>query len=258
MDAPQASKSPERQHWAVCPRFTEGAMVPEWFHREDDAREWQNVIVIPATIFGDEEILPPDPESGSDDRRIVRPIVPIRCSSHWDAGGNEWIVIERIDGKPISNGVCAFPRGTNGLSSISPNELPQGYIQETRRHEQGWCDLVPINWIDEQLGDPYRGPCFRDFLPMDTVSSVQATDLDADIEEISESRHPNVACDLGDDWQFDHLQADANKREGHLFRGRVIESLSHQLVRIAYDLEGHLLELHPNLPAQSIAAFWTS
>lgn len=258
MAAPQSSKSPERQLWAVCPRFTEGTLVPEWFHREDDAREWQNVIVVPATIIGDEEILPPDPESGFDDRRIVRPIVPIRCSSRWDKGGNVWIVIERTDGKPVSNGVCAFRRGKDGLSSTSPNELPQGYVQETRRHEQGWCDLVPINWKDEQTGDPYRGPHFRDFLPLDRVSSLQATKIKADLEEIFEERYPDVACDLGDDWQFDRLQAGAKKRRGHTFRGRVIQSLSHQVVMITYDLETSLFNLYPDLPSQSVAAFWTS
>ena len=258
MAAPQSSKSPERQLWAVCPRFTEGTLVPEWFHREDDAREWQNEMVAPATIVGDEEILPPDPDSGFDYARIVRPIVPIRWSYRWDAGGNEWIVIERTDGKPISNGVGAFRRRKDGLSSISPNELPRGYLQETRRCERGWWDLVPINWIDEQMGDPYRGKRFRDFLQLDKVSSLQATNIKADLEEIFEERYPDVACDLGNDWQFDRLQACAKKRRGHMFRGRVIQSLPHQLVMIAYDLETSLFKFHPDLPSQALAAFWTS
>jgi hypothetical protein len=102
------------------------------------------------------------------------------------------------------------------------------------------------------------GRRFREFLPLDKVSSVQATDVDADIEEIFESCYADVACDLGDDWKFHQLQTDANKSEGHIFRGRMIESLPHQLVMIGYDLETCLLKLYPDLPVQALAAFWTS
>jgi hypothetical protein len=130
--------------------------------------------------------------------------------------------------------------------------------QQITRRRQGWRDLVPIDWIGERISHPYAGRQFRAFLPLDRVSSVQAANLAADIEEISEGRDPVVACDLGDDWQFDRLQADANKREGHMFRGRVIESLPHQLIMMAYDLETSVLKIHPDLPSQAAAAFWTS
>jgi hypothetical protein len=190
----------EKARWAVCLSPGKDAKLPQWFRLQDEARAWQDGMVIPALTVGDVERLPPDRDA----------------------------------------------------------RLPRGYQQQITRRKQGWRDLVPINWIDERTGHPYAGRRFREFLPLDRVRSVQATDLDADIEEISESRYPNVAYDLGSDWQFDRLQAGANKREGHTFRGRVIDSLPHQLVMIAYDLETSLLNVHPDLPSQALGAFWTS
>jgi hypothetical protein len=146
--------------------------------------------------------------------------------------------------------------GASAVSNIRPNELP-GYQPEVRRRDQGWPFLVPIYQLDEQQGAPYSGQSFRQFLPPEIVSAAQTTDLPADIDGVFEGRSQEISCDLGDDWQFDRIEAKANRFVGHAFRGRVIKSLAHQLAMIAYDLEKALLEI-PNLSVYTIAAFFTS
>src|SRR5438445_10564517 len=62
MSTLKSARPAERQRWAVCQEPKAHEHKPMRFHHEDDARRFQDKIVIPATILGDEEILPPDPE----------------------------------------------------------------------------------------------------------------------------------------------------------------------------------------------------
>src|ERR1700682_2393926 len=101
MTPTETKSSPERPRWAVCPRPTDDDAVPEWFHLESEARNWQNEVVWPAVIRGDE---------GKD--------VPVRVSAEQDASGYEWVRIERIDRKPITRGVGAFRKSQNEVSLI--------------------------------------------------------------------------------------------------------------------------------------------
>jgi hypothetical protein len=67
-----------------------------------------------------------------------------------------------------------------------------------------------------------------------------------------------ISHDLGDNWQFKRLSAEVSGLGGHSCEGLSLERLPHQLVQIAYDLETSVEHLHPHLPSEAIAAFWTS
>jgi hypothetical protein len=256
--AAQSSSGSERHHWAVCPRPTDDTSFPKRFFLKGDAVKWQYEIVHPATANVWEE-LKHDRAAGCEAGHMVRRA--IRLVHRPDSCGNDWIVLERVDGGPIKRGVGAFRdsgrTGASAVSNIRPDELP-GYQPEVRRRDQGWPLLVPIYQLDEQQGAPYSGQSFRQFLPPEIVSAEQATDLPADIDGVFEGRSQEISCDLGDDWQFDRIEAKANRFVGHAFRGRVIKSLAHQLAMIADDLEKALLEIPSNLSVDTIAAYFTS
>ena len=165
-----------------------------------------------------------------------------------------------MDGKDIQRGVGAYRDDPGAVvSPISPNELPPGYQQEIRRREQGYPYLVPLNWLEEhQHGHPYTGRRFCDFLPLEKISAVPVANLEADIEGFFLGQEPELAFHLGGDWQFEHIEADAMKCQGHMFRGRVILGLPHQLAMIVHDLETALRRIHSKLAGDSTAAFWTS
>jgi hypothetical protein len=95
-------------------------------------------------------------------------------------------------------------------------------------------------------------------LSLDSVAEIQAFDLSVEIGEAMEGCHPEFGCDLGTDWEFDLLVTHARRAAGHAFRGRRVENLSQQLMRIAYDLETALWVHHPALPTAAVVSFWTS
>jgi hypothetical protein len=260
-----SSESSARDQWAVCQVPTENGPPPKWFSRKEDAQDWQDEIVVPPMISCEEGEIPPLPEElkylHDVERRLqhlIPTVTPVRLYSRFDSAGHEWTVIERVDGKPHSRGVGAYRKTDTGQSSVSVDELPPGYTPAIKRRDQGWQYLLPISWVSNEPGEHYTWRRFSDFLPLDRVTSSQSSDVESDIDAILELRHPEMTCDLGPDWEFDLIRADAEKREGHVFHGRKIESLPHQLTLIAYDLDRAVHRYHPHLSAENLALFWTS
>jgi len=146
-----------------------------------------------------------------------------------------------------------------GEESVGPAAPVRGtYCPEIRRRDQGWQEVVPISWLGEQVGSAYAGRRLQDFLPLDSVACKQAFNLSADVSEALDGYCPKLECDLGTDWGFEVLVASARRGAGHAFRGRRLENLAPQMVRIAYDLETALWRHHGALSAPAVASFWTS
>jgi hypothetical protein len=247
----------ERPAWAVCPRPTDEGNRAKWFLDPKRAVQWQHEIVHPATISVKEKA-----RSRSGRRGVSRMDVPVRWVHRQDSGGYGWIILERLDGEPIRQGIGAFRysggTGMAALSELGLAELPQDYRAEVRRRDQGWKYLVPVDWLGDQLGSSHSGRRFRDFLAPEDIGAEQNSDLEADLDDYSAGRAAQLSCDLGDDWQFSAIEAAASKLEGHSFRGRAIQSLPHQLALITWDLENALVQVHGQLSAAALAAFWTS
>jgi hypothetical protein len=292
-------RTDDRHNWALCNPPDGRKDLPHLFITKDAARVYLDEVLAPAVIS--ERLRPPRVEHDLKDMQgrglpdAVGPVCPIairtlrkvalRKSLRRDSAGNQWIVLEREDGKEwgeptdekgvgINGGIGAFRKIEEPIDlrwfeivdgqkrSIRP-PFPPGYRREKRRSDQPDLSILPIAWLADLEGKPYDGQRFREYFPAgDTFELMGPSSMDRlqkELAEVLRKEYPDSSCDLGDDWHFDQIQGEAMSLPSCNFRdGRRIDNLTHQLALIAHDLEDVLLIHHKALCADAVASFWTS
>jgi hypothetical protein len=132
-----------------------------------------------------------------------------------------------------------------------PHLLPIG------NRDRGWQDPVPIRRFASYSGAKCSHT-LRDFLPVDAVGPMPAFNYDEEIDRALDGRFGDYTCCLDEDWRFGETEADAWRRVGHEYNGRLHSSIGEIVVRAVHDLEAAFERSHPDAPCQAVADFWCS
>src|SRR6266849_6632056 len=137
---------------------------------------------------------------------------------------------------------------------LHPLSVPADLLPITNRN-QGWLGPVPVRSLSAYVGPTFtRG--IQEFIPAEPIPV--SPSLDEEMSEVLHQCAPNFCCLLDTDWQFEQIEADADKRSGHRYSREMHASIPGIVARAALDVQRSLRRFHQSLPCSAVADFWRS